>query len=175
MPVREVGGVGINECPKCNGLWVPDDKFEGLVNRAVESRRLAQQSAGPGNAPRVKGANPAQQGVQYRKCPQCDGFMSRRNFRKTSGVIIDVCTEHGTWLDADEIERIVGFIMTGGRPEASRFLENLESKSAESATTRVGGSLAMNQTGPIRVFETPNNSNHRLARTLLGVFMKILE
>ena len=42
--------------------------------------------------------------------------MRRRNFRKSSGVIIDVCHEHGTWLDADEIEQIAGFILSGGSP-----------------------------------------------------------
>ena len=42
--------------------------------------------------------------------------MLRRNFRKSSGVILDVCSEHGTWLDADELEQITGFILSGGAP-----------------------------------------------------------
>ena len=42
--------------------------------------------------------------------------MLRRNFRKSSGVILDVCGEHGTWLDADELEQITGFILSGGTP-----------------------------------------------------------
>ena len=49
-----------------------------------------------------------------RKCPVCDGFMQRRNFRRSSGVIIDCCSRHGTWLDADELEQIAGFILSGG-------------------------------------------------------------
>jgi len=42
--------------------------------------------------------------------------MQRRNFRKSSGVILDVCVEHGSWLDADELEQITGFILSGGEP-----------------------------------------------------------
>jgi hypothetical protein len=42
--------------------------------------------------------------------------MLRRNFRKSSGVILDVCGEHGSWLDADELEQITGFILSGGAP-----------------------------------------------------------
>jgi hypothetical protein len=42
--------------------------------------------------------------------------MLRRNFRKSSGVILDVCSEHGTWLDDDELEQITGFILSGGAP-----------------------------------------------------------
>jgi hypothetical protein len=44
--------------------------------------------------------------------------MLRRNFRRSSGVILDVCREHGTWLDADEIEEIAGFILSGGQTSA---------------------------------------------------------
>ena len=56
--------------------------------------------------------------------------MRRRNFRKTSGVIIDCCNSHGTWLDADELERIAGFLLSGGRPMAEWYLQN-ESAKAE--------------------------------------------
>jgi hypothetical protein len=40
--------------------------------------------------------------------------MLRENFRKTSGVVVDRCREHGTWLDADELEQVAGFILSGG-------------------------------------------------------------
>jgi Zn-finger nucleic acid-binding protein len=40
--------------------------------------------------------------------------MHRRNYRKCSGVILDRCAEHGTWLDADELEQIAGFILEKG-------------------------------------------------------------
>jgi Zn-finger nucleic acid-binding protein len=128
MPPRQVGGVGLNECRECNGLWVPDESFDLLVSRAIEARRDADPAQLIALKPRVSGSNPAAQRVQYRKCPVCDGYMQRRNFRKSSGVIIDICWQHGTWLDADELEQIAGFILNGGktsptlieRPRSSR-------------------------------------------------------
>ena len=48
--------------------------------------------------------------------------MLRRNFRRSSGVITDVCRDHGTWLDADELEQIAGFILSGG--ETSRLFDS---------------------------------------------------
>ncbi len=120
MPQRSIGsrtaGVGVFECPGCNGLWVPEDRFDRLVERALESRRQ-QLVAGMAAAPRVAGAVPTLK-VEYRKCPVCESFMQRRNFRKRSGVIVDVCKSHGTWLDADELEQITGFILSGGLSEA---------------------------------------------------------
>jgi Zn-finger nucleic acid-binding protein len=121
MPPRQVRGIGINECPGCHGLWVPEGHFDQLVERAIEAHRNADPKQHHERAPRVTGSNPAAQAVCYRKCPVCDAFMQRRNFRKSSGVIIDVCVEHGTWLDADELEQIAGFILSGGR--TARCLE----------------------------------------------------
>jgi Zn-finger nucleic acid-binding protein/ribosomal protein L40E len=119
MPPRQIGGVGINECGSCNGLWVPGENFDLLVSRAIEARKNADPATLMALEPRVTGSNPASQKVQYRKCPECDGFMHRRNFRKSSGVIIDRCSTHGTWLDADELEQIAGFILSGRQPAAS--------------------------------------------------------
>lgn len=114
MPPRQLVGLAINECPRCNGLWVPEQHFDALVRRAIEASCGADPERKPGLEPRVTGSNPAAQTLQYRKCPECDAYMQRRNFRKSSGVILDVCHDHGTWLDADELEQIAGFILSGG-------------------------------------------------------------
>ena len=52
--------------------------------------------------------------------------MARRNFCRTSGIILDRCHEHGTWLDADELEALAGFILSGGRPQADAFMKDLD-------------------------------------------------
>lgn len=114
---RPVAGLGADECPSCLGLWIPEGRLEPLIERAREAR-----AAGPGRdpvppAPRVRGANPTRQRVEYRRCPACDAHMQRRNFRRSSGIIVDVCRRHGTWLDADELERIAGFV-SGRDPDA---------------------------------------------------------
>jgi Zn-finger nucleic acid-binding protein len=133
MPASQVAGIGLNECRGCNGLWVPGENFDVLVSRAAEARRAgAGGGEAPAQRPRVKGANPAEQRVQYRKCPECDAFMHRRNYRKSSGVIIDACRDHGTWLDADELERIAGFILSGGRAAPTLQAEH-DRSSAEAA------------------------------------------
>jgi Zn-finger nucleic acid-binding protein len=114
MAVRPLIGIAINECAQCNGVWVPGNKIETLVKRATEARSRALESDLEQVAPRKKGANPNRQRVQYRKCPVCEAFMARRNFRKASGIILDRCQEHGTWLDADELEAIARFVIEGG-------------------------------------------------------------
>jgi len=116
MPPRAVGGIGINECPRCNGLWVPENRFDHLIAQACEAARKAAPEAAllADERARRSPGNHFDKQVVYRKCPVCDAQMQRANFQKRSGVIIDRCHEHGTWLDADELERIAGFILEGG-------------------------------------------------------------
>lgn len=116
MPPHRVGGVPVHECPRCRGLWAPGESFDLLVRRAIQAYESQGEGARlPGSGPRVQGGNPLSQGVAYRKCPQCQGLMQRRNFQRRSGVIVDWCRSHGTWLDADELEAIAGYIASGGK------------------------------------------------------------
>jgi Zn-finger nucleic acid-binding protein len=169
MPARAVGGVGINECPQCNGIWIPEDRLEALINRAIDAKRGANPELFKSFQPRVKGGNPAAQKVAYRKCPRCEAFMQRRNFRRSSGVIIDCCREHGTWLDADELEQITGFILSGGRPKAAEYLKQSETDAqkarASAAFARV---MAENRAGPFSRQETGE-------RGIVGSFLGLLE
>lgn len=133
MPPRQVAGVGVNECLSCHGLWAPGEGFDLLVGRAIEARQQASPAELHVLKPRVKGSNPARQGVQYRNCPECDGYMARRNYRKKSGIIIDTCSEHGIWLDADELEQIAGFILSGAAGERIEP-ESAEGRKKQAAT-----------------------------------------
>lgn len=52
--------------------------------------------------------------VTYLPCLVGEDLMVRRNFGGASGVIIDVCRNHGIWLDHSELEKVLGFIKKGG-------------------------------------------------------------
>lgn len=70
--------------------------------------------------------------------------MGRRNFRKRSGVIVDQCHEHGTWLDAQELERIAGFVLSGRAASAAnaerRADDDREREAARAAAIRMQAS-----------------------------------
>ena len=133
MPPRTIGGIGINECGTCNGIWAPENRLDQLINRAIDAQRQNGTVPQRAHEPRVKGSNPFSQNVAYRKCPECEAFMQRRNFRKTSGVIIDRCNTHGTWLDADELEQITGFVLSGGNPLADKIMEQADHDARKAA------------------------------------------
>lgn len=115
-PVR-FGGADMYVCDVCNGLWVDTETVQRLVaERLKPSPMMATGIATPPPA-RVK-----LEAVRYAPCPICERLMNRVNFAHASGVIVDVCTDHGTWFDADELRRVLEFIGAGGL-EAARARE----------------------------------------------------
>lgn len=111
LAVRGVGGVWVRECGKCNGLWVPGDRFDSLVGRALEAARQRAAQGIPIAAAKPRSVARA---FEYRHCPVCAERMHRKNYGRRSGVIVDWCGAHGTWLDVDELEQIAAFIAGGG-------------------------------------------------------------
>jgi Zn-finger nucleic acid-binding protein len=176
MPPRQIGGIGINECSSCNGLWAPGERFDELIHRAVQAHKSADPEKMRAFKPRVKGSNPTRQKVVYRKCPECDAFMQRRNFQRSSGVIIDRCHEHGTWLDADELEQITGFLSSGGRPGGNRIHEEADRAAREAQRSVMLGSV---EHSAWRALSSSSYSSRGLgggvAGTLLGVFASLLD
>ncbi len=112
MEARLVGDTLMDECPACHGIWLD----AAAVDRLVRERRQVSTDAvlgmgGPA-ARQMNSLHPP--GRVYVKCPECDTIMNRTNFAKRSGIIIDTCRGHGTWFDADELPRIVEYVMNGG-------------------------------------------------------------
>lgn len=107
-PVR-VGDVELLECGGCGGAWMRPGPFERVC---AERETQAAVMARPLSEARVAAEGPEK--VRYLPCPECRKHMNRVNFAKYSGVIMDVCKEHGTFFDRDELRRIVTFIREGG-------------------------------------------------------------
>ena len=117
-----IGSTGVHECERCFGLWLDVASFEKIcADREQQSAVLGFAAHDPGHA-----AGDTSK-VKYVPCPVCSQLMNRMNFARCSGVIVDICKQHGTWFDRDELSRIVEFIRGGGL-EASRSREKEEIK-----------------------------------------------
>ncbi|MGE5177775.1 MAG: zf-TFIIB domain-containing protein [Bacteroidota bacterium] len=109
---RNLGGIWVDECPSCLGLWTPGDVMDRLIDR-IRVRLQAQGATAP-DAAHHERRSKWQPEFTYRKCPECGVMMQRRNFGRRSGVVVDWCASHGTWLDAHELEDIADFVIQGG-------------------------------------------------------------
>ena len=100
------GEATLYDCHGCGGQFVRNPDLAVMIRRH-EARRV-------GLPRRLRKGNPLSQAVTYVPCPVCKELMMRRNFGRISGIIVDVCTSHGTWFDAGELPRILAFVGAGG-------------------------------------------------------------
>jgi Zn-finger nucleic acid-binding protein len=113
LVVREGPAGGFTECPGCGGIWLDSRVFARILETrdaapvvgAFEGDRPSQRTSAAGE-------------VRYVPCPVCGRLMNRKQFAERSGVIIDWCRGHGFWFDADELEKVVEFVRSGGLDEA---------------------------------------------------------
>jgi Zn-finger nucleic acid-binding protein len=144
MRRRTVGRHKPLECPMCCGLFVDAPDLEEMIRH--QEQRVGDAATGPGGRP-SRAALPADP-VTYIKCPVCQTLMNRMNYGRSSGVIIDLCAEHGYWLDPGELEKIAKWVATGGLAE--KYQREVEEAKAERA--RLERSVA----APSMFYATPD-------------------
>lgn len=121
LDALKIGDIGLQECARCAGLWSAPETFESFCadgeNQAAMLNFAGARSQIIGQLARIS----------YVPCPDCKQLMNRSNFARSSGVIIDLCKQHGVWFDAEELPKIIAFIRQGGL-EKARAREKLEIK-----------------------------------------------
>jgi Zn-finger nucleic acid-binding protein len=112
---RRLGGIQIDRCDDCAGMWFDDGELEALPE-ALSEHDLATEAVGTLDglrAPRSTGVRE----VRYLLCPVCDQAMNRRNYQQVSGIILNRCSGHGTWLDFASAKALLTVFAEGRLPE----------------------------------------------------------
>lgn len=104
------GTGALRDCRRCGGQLVDHALLRELLERQENQGRNA-----PRPPPRPETVDV---GVRYIRCPVCNKLMNRKNFAGKSGVIVDICKEHGTWFDRGELPRLLWFAASGGMERA---------------------------------------------------------
>jgi len=99
---------------------------------------------------------PDQGKVRYVHCAVCDKVMNRVNFGKMSGIIIDVCKNHGVWFERDELRGVLQFVANGGldRMRASEA----ERKAAQSTAIGLDPALTITRTTSVWTIPLPSGA-----------------
>lgn len=109
----QIGGKFLIErCDECYGIFLDKLELEELL------KRIFQYPGEPDNVRLFELLNcpdKLKNKVIYRNCPVCKNMMARRNFGRRSGVILDTCRKHGTWLDSGELLRLIKWSEAGGQ------------------------------------------------------------
>jgi Zn-finger nucleic acid-binding protein len=100
-------------CGECRGTFFPGVSLETVLNHL-------RATCDPKNVESVlkdfkdRFTRELPDAVRYKKCPVCDTVMLRKNYATVSGVIVDHCSDHGTWVDETAFAGLADFICRGG-------------------------------------------------------------
>jgi Zn-finger nucleic acid-binding protein len=98
--------IPVDRCSSCHGIWLDSDE----IGQILESREkkfnpeLVRKTLREAKAGVAQGAS-----SKPILCPICSKPMGLLNFSYSSGVIIDICSEHGLWFDQEELEQVQAF------------------------------------------------------------------
>ena len=126
MESMESDGVTLDVCFQCGGTWYDPGELQQSVEGALTNFEDPQEGASDS---RVQASTPEE--LRYLKCPRCQASMNRKNFKRISGVMVDVCHAHGVFLDGGEFEAIIEFFARGGKKKA-QLREHDEQRARES-------------------------------------------
>ena len=111
---QEWDGVEVLLCPSCQGCLFPPDGLERTLNKLRDSREAEDLSGLIEDfAKRMRSTQPRKK-VRYKLCPRCGLSMTRRAYKRVSGIIIDVCGKHGIWTDQSTFGELTDFVTRGG-------------------------------------------------------------
>jgi Zn-finger nucleic acid-binding protein len=112
------------DCARCGGQFVEHALLRDMLHRH-EHAVLAN------GVSRVAPMPDARTG--YIPCPACSTLMNRKNFGEMSGVIVDICRQHGTWFDLGELPRVLAFVAAGGLERSRQRAEEEDARSKRAA------------------------------------------
>jgi Zn-finger nucleic acid-binding protein len=158
-----IGGNQMQECGDCEGLWLEAATLQKLcADREQQAALLGAAAHLPANEDLA-----IERHIRYVPCPICKALMNRVNFANCSNVIVDVCHEHGTWFDRDELRRVMEFIRDGGMEKAhEREVEELEERRRSAARPVMGVGAA-----PLVFHET---ARHEALSSVARVLLRLL-
>lgn len=110
LQATAVGRVAIDVCVACKGRWFDGDELEHVLDMTTRgvsrAEAVAMRSSLPTAAPEPE--------IRYLACVRCGERMARRQAAPRSGLVIDICRNHGVWFDAGEFEQFEKFVRAGG-------------------------------------------------------------
>lgn len=114
----EIHGGHVHACAPCGGLFLETAASSALIEDASFREALAVFAADLDSkrTEQVDGAK-----VGYPPCAACGEGTARKNFERVSGVMVDVCRNHGTWFDGGEVIRVVAFLAGDGLSRKESF------------------------------------------------------
>jgi Zn-finger nucleic acid-binding protein len=110
------GGVGVDRCDSCQGIWFDAKEVRALIAHAKSKPDEVPQSTASPASEKLDDANGT--------CPRCQESLHRVESLAIEGLHYDQCMScRGAWLDAGELAQIVD---SPGADEELKFFNEFD-------------------------------------------------
>jgi len=120
MDDQDWDGVPVRVCSSCQSMLFPPSSLERVLNKLREATEPVDFTEVLREFKDRHKKQTVAKSVRYKHCPVCDEMMVRRNYAGASGVILDVCGDHGHWVDQVSFSELSDWITRGGDQLAAR-------------------------------------------------------
>jgi len=111
LGLRTDGTMAVERCRECMGIFFDPGELEELMDASVDNvKEVDRERLDTLIDEEVDTDRP----VIYVPCPDCGQLMNRKNYGTRAGVIVDICKEHGVWLDGGELGSLLKWLRAGG-------------------------------------------------------------
>lgn len=114
LEAQDWDGADVMVCPTCTGCLFKGRALEVTLDKLRENieGQTVRNVLAEFKDRHKRGRLPEK--FQYKSCPVCRLAMVRRNYAGVSGVVVDVCGQHGTWVDQHAFADLTDFVTRGG-------------------------------------------------------------
>jgi Zn-finger nucleic acid-binding protein len=110
--VAERGGIELDVCLWCHGLWFDAGELELLSEKLGRNLNVKEGAL-------EKAATPE----KTRPCPRCDKAMDKVVAGASPMVLLDRCAGHGVWFDHGELGTLIGQLAENPGSHAEAVLQ----------------------------------------------------
>ena len=170
MTEVNVQGTVIDVCPSCSGIWFDTGELEEVLEKLeLPHDGLPESNRGASLVKNIPESAPP------RNCPHCNLIMGKKNYKRFSGVIVDICRFHGLYLDAGELEKIQLFMATGGAQKEQSMAE-FEEREAQKALKRAKKRSRLNEvrSSSLRTRYSKQNAETETYYDVFGIISSFL-
>ena len=107
---QEYEGEQVKFCGECWGHWLTRTQLDIIANKIELKFSKREADAVLGAMTAAGDESPFVDEEKRISCPECDCEMTREKYHPNCPVRIDLCPDHGVWLDTGEIKSLQVFV-----------------------------------------------------------------
>jgi len=107
-------GVAVHMCISCQAVLFPPRALEAILDKLRDATEDLDFTEVLSELRNLDAPRRFEKSIRYRDCPVCDEMMTRVNYGKASGIIVEQCTRHGIWLEQRTFAELTDWISRGG-------------------------------------------------------------